>query len=80
MTLMCNLCLQPVNLAARGARAWQNSGLPFVCDRCLAMEIAKAALASQIAKAEADTRAFQTINLNPAIHETRTNPTQRPRP
>ena len=81
IVVLCRSCRSPVELPRRQFKAWvEKAGLPFVCDACLGKEMKKAVQTSDIAKAEAHTRAFQTINLNPTTHETRTHPTQQPRP
>jgi hypothetical protein len=43
-------------------------------------KIKQAILASEVAKAEAHTRAFLMINLNPQTYESRKNHTEQPRP
>ncbi len=77
MKVTCTRCHVPVELSRRQAMAWtKKAALPFVCDACLGKQIKKAVVNSEAAKAEADTRTFQTINLNPTIHE---NPNRRTR-
>lgn len=81
MIVLCSRCHSPVEITRRKFKDWtEKAGLPFTCDACLSGDIKRAVTASDIAKAEAITRAFQSINLNPNLHENPQNRTQQPRP
>ena len=75
-TLICTACCEPVKLSTKKATVWsEKAGVPFVCDDCIRKAIKAAALAAETAKADAVTRTFKSINLNPATYETRPNRT-----
>jgi len=78
VTLTCHKCRTPVQLTYEAAAAWE--GITFLCDTCLGHKIKRVVQAGDIAKAEAQTRAFLTINLNPTTYENPKHRTQPPPP
>ena len=74
--LVCTRCQHPVKLSVKAVRTWLNqAGFPFLCDSCQSSDIARAVVDHEAAKAEADTRVFQTVHLNPLAHENPKNRT-----
>ena len=65
---ICENCANPKTITTKQAQHWyQYVGGPFVCDDCLQKLVLACAVMAEIKKAEADTRCFQQLKINPAI-------------